>query len=294
MILRYPGGKKKAAEHLVQLILHGGADETLQEFREPYCGSAAVALTLLKNPHFHGHVWLNDIDPGIAALWTTVIQNPIELQSLVQGFTPCVAAYREFKESLLSPGAFLTEAQRGFRKLALHQMSFSGLGVRAGSPIGGWDQTGSYKIGCRWHASNIAGKIEKLHQLLKGRCLQDRCTMLDAIQVIEAPPGDEGAQVALYVDPPYVQEGAALYQFGYDSQDQHRQLAESLRKSSYRWVLSYDDDPLVRELYAPFQIQEASWAYTINSQENNAGKELIILKGLQDDQRCSFQALFGF
>jgi len=296
MILRYPGGKKKSAPQLVALLCTG---DPILELREPYCGSAAVSLTVLKDPNFKGQIWLNDKDPGIAALWTSVIQFPDALQARVLGFTPTVESFREFKGSLLAGGS-QELVEQGFRKLAVHQMSFSGLGTRAGSPIGGWEQTSKYPVGCRWNAAGISKNIQLLHQSLRGRCIGNCCTQLDALEVITAPGDPE--QVALYVDPPYVQEGGALYQVTYTDSKEHEHLAEALIKSSYRWLLSYDDAPLVRRLYQHLTILEKGWAYTINSKEGNAGKELIILKGIQApldpdppvEDRQSFQALFGF
>lgn len=270
MIFRYPGGKKKVAGQLLQYI------PNCREFREPFFGSGAVTFAFAKmNPTTK--LWINDKDTGIASLWTTVIQNPAALCDLVQKFTPSTEAYREFVDSLIS-GGDMSDLNRGFRKLAIHQMSYSGLGLKAGGPIGGWgqhpeDNPKQYDIGCRWNPDSLVKGILRCHQLLKGRCFDDRCTCLDA-EVLVTTPGED---VVLYLDPPYVEVGQELYLLGYVEQD-HRKLAQTLASCDHKWVLSYDDHPLIRELYKEFWITEMSWAYTINSMKGNKGKELLICR----------------
>lgn len=275
MILRYPGGKKKIAHMLV-----GKYIPTCLEFREPFFGSGAVTFALV-SAQTNARLWINDRDTGIAALWTTVIQNPESLVKLVIDFSPTLDAYKEFSSSLLQ-GESLSDAEKGFRKLAIHQMSYSGLGLKAGGPIGGWGQDPdtnpkSYDIGCRWNAGNLVRKIRQSHLILKGRCREDRCTSLDALEVIKAP----GEGVVMYLDPPYVGAGQDLYLLGYIEAD-HKNLADSLKGTPHYWILSYDDHPLVRALYAGFEINEETWAYTITSKKGNRGVELVICQGMHE------------
>lgn len=59
---------------------------------------------------------------------------------------------------------------------------------------------------------------------------------------------EDATGVAMYVDPPYVEKGAK-YVHDFESEDHHR-LADALgRFRRTRVVVSYYDDPLVRELY---------------------------------------------
>ena len=46
----------------------------------------------------------------------------------------------------------------GFKKLAIHQISYSGLGTMSGGPLGGAGQKSQYKIDCRWSPDASAGK----------------------------------------------------------------------------------------------------------------------------------------
>jgi len=270
--LRYFGGKKAAAKHIAPVL------RPCRELREPYFGSGAVTLWALGLPGvLPEKVWINDLDDGIAALWTAVIREPEKLIALVEAFTPTVAAFVEFKASLLDASYEMPGVERGFRKLAVHQMSYSGLGTMSGSPIGGLtqgpDNPKDYEVGARWNPAGIVPHLLDAHTRLRGRAHEDCCTSYDALDVIRAP----GEDVVLYVDPPYVKAGKTVYQVRYTSDQQHRDLATVLAASPHRWLLSYDDHPLVRELYAKFQIEEAEWAYTAHSKKGKIGAELLIL-----------------
>jgi DNA adenine methylase len=294
MILRYPGGKKKVAKQIAESLLSVGP---ITEYREPFCGSAAVAFAMLADSRFVGTVWLNDLDPGIAALWESVLHYDQELLGRVAAFEPTVESFKTFKASLLTYDPtknYLSADELGFRKLAVHQMSFSGLGTRAGSPIGGWkqgpDNPKLYDVGCRWNPGSLAKNITKLHKLLVGRA---KITCIDALSVIR----ESGQQVVLYVDPPYVGEGSKLYQYSYEEESLHKNLAAELKASNHKWLLSYDDHLLVRSLYSDCFLFATEWAYTINSQKDNSGSELVITNGMPNpfpkNEENLIEDLFG-
>lgn len=68
-----------------------------------------------------------------------------------------------------------------------------------------------------------------------------------------------------FVDPPYLREGPRLYTHGF-TLDQHRQLAAALRSCPARWMLTYDDEPVVLDLYADHRVLEYDIAHTANLQ----------------------------
>lgn len=61
---------------------------------------------------------------------------------------------------------------------------------------------------------------------------------------------------AIYLDPPYVAAGPALYRHCFGTSDHYRLVLMLNRRSS--WVLSYDNDPWVRETYEMYQQIEIS------------------------------------
>jgi len=234
--LRYPGGKTKLRNQIV-----GKLKKLIGvEYREPFFGGGSIGLRLLEERNFE-RVWFNDWDSGIVNLWTAVIQYPESLKQLVLNFEPSVSKFHEFKVELLS-GVVKDAIEHGFKKLAIHQISYSGLGTMSGGPQGGEKQASKYKIDCRWSPTHICKKIDAIHMLLaKAKAC---CSHCDFSSLIEA----KGDGVIIYLDPPYFEKGNDLYQHGFNLND-HQRLADSLKKTKHQWLLSYDDCEEIRELY---------------------------------------------
>ena len=57
----------------------------------------------------------------------------------------------------------------GFMKIAVHQLSYSGLGLRSGGPLGGRSQASPYKIDCRWSPEYIYKKMMATRDILLAR-----------------------------------------------------------------------------------------------------------------------------
>jgi len=223
--LRYPGGKAELVRHICPLI--GPA----RELREVFTGGGSTSLMALAQAQVQ-NVWLNDFDENVAAFWDVVIN---ELDSLIARWDDYQVSQNtgnDFQLSLYPPHGTtnaLPKAERAFRRLVLSQQCFSG------DPQGGVNQ--SLRVN---NKDKIAARLHAAHDLLAGKA---KVTQLDFQEVIAAP----GDDVVLYVDPPYVKAGG-MYRHGFDEAD-HRRLKEVLWQTPHRWLMSYDDHPLVRELY---------------------------------------------
>ena len=87
-------------------------------------------------------------------------------------------------------------------------------------------------------------------------------------------------QTFFYCDPPYtVSSRGGYYEHEFREED-HRRLAEVLRAAKGRFLLSYDDAPLIRELYRDFTVEETKpVTYTLNTRRGKPTKrvsELLI------------------
>jgi DNA adenine methylase len=274
-LFRYPGGKSKLQSAIAhRLTKHG--NNTPRQYREPFFGGGGMGIAMLDYPYFNG-VWINDKDPGIASVWTAIAQHPGRLIEHIKGFTPSIDAFDSFKDELLTVTSVPAETEAlvdlGFKKLALHQMSFSGLGTKSGGPLGGRAQLSKGKIDSRWSPHRLCRKIGEFHQRFAVVNVTG-CTCLDFADLIE----DETCDCLIYCDPPYVGQGNNLYQCGFTEQD-HVRLAECLRKTPHPWVLSYDDCPLVRDLYSWAQIGELAVGYSVSSVRRTS--ELLIMSGTE-------------
>lgn len=266
---RYPGGKSKLRNQIASKLNEIASNSNL-EYREPFFGGGSIGLLMLQDNPDIKEIWINDFDLGISSLWTTLIRRPDLLKSRVEKFKPSIEAFDKYKEELTaSPSPKLlsdTEiANFGFKKLAIHQISYSGLGTKSGGPLGGREQKSDYKIDCRWSPSYICKKIDILNKQFSKLFVRDNCcTNLDFSEIIK----DAKKDAVIYLDPPYLVKGNDLYQHGFTEKD-HLRLAECLRNTNYQWVLSYDDCPEIRKYYNWANIEEIDGVnYSITAIKN--------------------------
>jgi DNA adenine methylase len=270
---RYPGGKSKIwnviSQHFNEYIRKGG----IVELREPFFGGGSVGTKFLSQNHSWEKIWINDFDKGISDLWTSVIKHPEALKEMVMNFKPSIEAFDQFKLNLTS-GLNMDTVECGFEKLAIHQISYSGLGTKSGGPLGGRKQASRYKIDCRWSPEYICRKIDLLHKRFSTvEVFGGRCTCLDFEEVILAG----GKDTIIYLDPPYYHKGGDLYQHGFSASD-HIRLAEALRKCDCPWVLSYDDCQEIRDLYWWSNIDALNVNYSITGTKNEDGERSSRIK----------------
>jgi DNA adenine methylase len=278
-MIRYPGSKDKIARAIIQrfpdhLRLGGLFSEWQFEYREPFFGAGAVGFAVMRRLQMVGPahtLWINDRDYGIRCLWGAVYDVPVELSERVRSFVPSVDTFYRFRDE--DGRRDLDPLESGFRKLVLHQTSFSGLGVKAGGPIGGRKQSSAYNVDCRWNPSRLCRDIAETHQTLR-RFARFKVTASDFTALIVNAP----AHAFIYADPPYVDKGPDLYKHSLSEAD-HERLASALFHCQAPWVLSYDDHPLVRRLYSWARIESVHLTYTTavaSSGKRRKNSEVII------------------
>ena len=158
----------------------------------------------------------------------------------------------------------------GFATLFLNRVNFSG--VIKGGPIGGLDQSGTYKLNCRFNKEEISRRIEVIAQFKSKIKLYNR----DASYLIRMHLMKMKAPMFLNIDPPYVIKGSQLYTNFFTKKD-HLNLQKVITKhlkDKYPWIVTYDDCPFIREIYGSYHMQEYNIAY--NAGRNVQGKELVI------------------
>ena len=82
------------------------------------------------------------------------------------------------------------------------------------------------------------------------------------------------SRTLFFVDPPYVTAGGRLY-LNAMNEPKHIGLSDLLQDGSLpHWVLTYDDHPLIRQLYAEQHITDLSVTYSL--QEKRKEQEIVI------------------
>ena len=274
-LIRYPGSKAKMVRQILErfpaeLKFPLWSESDVWDYREPFFGAGSMGIEVMQRIASSCRIWVNDIDPGMVALWQTVKDEPKVLIRRCGEFVPTTNDFYKFKGE---DGDFHPASEMGFRKLALHRISYSGLGAMAGGPIGGREQSSNYNVDCRWNPQQIKQNVDRIHKVMR-RFPVMRITCGDFAPMIDSASN----KTFIYLDPPYYEKGEQLYKFNMDDAA-HIRLRNCLMATSATWMLSYDDHPRIRDLYAGCQIEPIFTTYTSAVQrggERPKNQEILI------------------
>jgi DNA adenine methylase len=256
--LRYPGGKSRAVEKIASLIPNFSA------YREPFLGGGSVFL-YLKQKYPTKQFWVNDLYPELYYFWKMC---QTDIQTLIAQVNSWKNAYENGKELhrfLVDNMPNFDDMQKASAFFVFNRITFSGT-----TEAGGFSQQ-AYKD--RFTLSSI----DRLTPFAK-QLGNTQITNVDYSELLEK----DGENVFIFLDPPYFSATkSALYgkngklHKAFD----HERLAENLQKCPHKWLITYDDSPYIRDLFAFAEI--SSWNLTygmrnITKQSNQKGEELFI------------------
>ncbi|PZT47174.1 DNA adenine methylase [Helicobacter valdiviensis] len=87
----------------------------------------------------------------------------------------------------------------------------------------------------------------------------------------------DNSEALFYLDPPYVGTESYYQNTGGFGLKEHKLLNELLKNIKGKFMLSYNDCELVRELYKDFNIKELKVKYSLSSKERKEQKELLVM-----------------
>lgn len=259
--LRYPGGKQKAISQISKAL-----PSKAREYREPMVGGGSVYFHA-RNLGFAQRYWINDKFPDLAAFWSAVQKKEVcdqlrlELEQLRSSFKSAEEIKEYFLEARTEvPG---DDVRRAFLFFFFNRVTFSGT-TRAG----GFSSAASIS---RFTASSIE-RLKSLPDALEST----KITNLDFEDVI-TPDGDD---VFVFLDPPYFTANKLYGRNGVLHEFDHERLAHTLKTSTHRFLITYDDCPEIRSFYKWANIKEWTLQYGMNNCNadnlSKVGSELFI------------------
>ena len=265
--LRYPGGKAALAPFLGETIALN--DLSGCAYYEPFAGGAGAALQLLRNGVV-SEVYINDTDPCVVAFWRSVLEAPERFADAIMLARLDVDEWRRQRDIYQNKDAS-KQFDLGFATFYLNRCNRSGV-LFGAAPIGGYEQTGKWKLGARFYRDSLAARVIELGQ----RAEQIHISDMDARRFLaeNLPRGRQRSHIFVYLDPPYWDKGSRLYLNAYLPKD-HRALARYMQgQKTLKWIVSYDNTPSVRDMYAWATIRRLSLRYHL--QEARNAQELLI------------------
>lgn len=260
--LRYPGGKLKVVDYIKRLYeandLYDGT------YIEPYAGGASVALSLLFSEYAHT-IRINDIDRSIYAFWHSVLNETEALCRLIHDTNVNLEVW-QIQHDIQDHKNEVGLLELGFSTFFLNRTNRSG--ILSAGVIGGKNQTGNFKIDARYNKQDLIERIESIADY------SDRIelTNLDAVELLKSikrPSKD----TLCYLDPPYYIKGRDLY-LNYYTDDDHRNIAQTISNYDGHWLISYDAVDFLKELYKEYRQTEYYLSYSAGNPAK--GKELMV------------------
>lgn len=265
--LRYPGGKSRLAPFLVEVLRSN--DITEPHYIEPYAGGAGAALQMLFEEYVES-ITINDADPRVYCFWKAVTEHNEQFLSLLENAVLTVEEWHRQRD-VYGRCDKRSTVSLGFATFFLNRTSRSGILHNSG-PIGGYKQTGNYKIDVRFNRQKLARRIQRIGAYSE-RINVSNLDGLALLKVLNRAP-TKARNSFVYLDPPYYVKGAELYMNKFNHA-QHRILAKYLSKPrNFPWIMTYDNAPEIRHLYRNFS--QSNFDLSYSAYERRVGKELLI------------------
>ena len=284
--LRYPGGKSRVALRLLPYMPEGHA-----EYREPFIGGAGI---FLRKPKAQRN-WINDLHPGLYAFWRVLRDHFAEFATLCRAqpardADELRATFQHWidRRDLMDARGEDALVERALQYYFINRTVWSGRVV--------YDPARRSRL----YFSNPEGwgRLEKKLAHLE-RCSEKLQGVTITRKPFEACVADAPPDAFIYADPPYYRDSldtpcSKLYE-GHFAIEQHTLLRDLLAGSPAKAMISYDDRPEVRTLYADrskWRIIPLQWKYSGRYAKTNdekarnvkerkvTGSELLILNYL--------------
>ena len=239
--LRYPGGKNCIFPFISKFFYENGLVGIA--YAEPYAGGSGLALRLLMEEYVD-HIYINDLDPSIFAFWDNILKYPDDFCEWIEKVEISIDNWKKYKDiqhNYLTSDSFELAKSTFF----LNRTNISG--VIKGGVIGGVCQTGKYKIDARFNKKNLIEKIQKISSF-SDRIVVSNYDGIEFLKKLNRKHED----IFIYLDPPYFQKGSDLYMNYFKAED-HRQLRDAIKNINKRWLVSYDNNEFILNLYTEYR-----------------------------------------
>ena len=245
--LSWIGGKKLLRQAIIENFLDKKA---FSKYVEVFGGAGWVLFA--KDRHAANEVY-NDINSNLTNLFKCVKYHAEELQKELNFTINSRELFEEYISQVDSKG--LTDIQRAARYFYIIKLSYGSKGGSFGA--------------IKKDVEKMKLYLQKIQQRLTSVIIENKSfeNIIDKYDSIET---------LFYLDPPYYK--AEQYYVSDFTQDHHKLLNQLLKNIEGKFILSYNDDDYIRNLYKDFNITEIERNNNLTSRysQNRRYKELLI------------------
>lgn len=244
------GGKKKLSAKIIERV------EAIEHatYAEPFVGMGGVFLRRTWRPALEV---ANDANGEITNLFRILQQHFPQFLDVLKYQ---IASRREFERLRKVDPAHLTDLQRAARFLYLQRQAFAGQidGVFGVSP----------GRANRFSLSRLEPILEAAHERLEG-------VVFESLDWGELVDRYDAADTLFYLDPPYW-GGESDYGKGLFQREDFAAMADQLAGIKGRFLLSINDVPEIRDLFAQFRFEEVRLTYSVSTGDQTEAAELFV------------------
>jgi DNA adenine methylase len=234
----YIGGKRNLSRRLVQRI--GAVPHTT--YAEVFVGMGGVFFRRDARPKAEV---INDWSEDVSTFFRVVQRHYVAFVDLIRHQ---ITSRAQFEKLIALPPASLTDLERSARFLYLQRCAFGG-------KVNGRRFGVSVETSARFDVTKVVPMIDAAHERLAG-------VVIERLPWADFMARYDRAGTLFYLDPPYF--GCERdYGEGMFARAEFEQMAQVLAGMKGRFILSLNDHPEVRRIFAGFAVEEVGVRYTI-------------------------------
>jgi DNA adenine methylase len=253
--LRYPGGKQRIVP-----LLKDKLPETFSEYREPFFGGGSVYFYIRSQYPDNQNWWVNDKFQPLYNFWKQLSINPQTVQDAINTFRNSHSDGRTLHKTLRTDyNEFSNPVDAAAAFYILNRCSFSGLTFSGGYSQAAYD-------------TRLTERGLKALPLY-GPLLNINITNEDYTSLLNT----NGNDVFIFMDPPYDIKASTLYGKNGNTHKafDHIAFAENCRNCKHNWMITYNNNLNIRQLFSWANIHEIPVLYSMNSNSKKT-VELVI------------------
>lgn len=252
----YIGGKRNLAGTIVPII----EAVAHRRYAEPFVGMGGIFLRRRQRPKAE---LINDISGDVVTLFRVLQEH---YAYFIDHLRFRLASRAEYERLLALPADRLTDLNRAARFLYLQRLAFGG-------KVSGRNFGVDARQGARFNVTTLEPMLAELHERLAGVVIE-RLPFTEFIARYDTP------ETLFYCDPPYWGSETDYGADAFERADFER-LAAQLKRIRGRAIVSLNDVPAVRQLFAGFHLREVETTYTIAGNDNGKRVGELLISNFQ-------------
>ena len=248
---KWVGGKSRLRKPIIDLL----SEHTC--YVEPFAGAAWV---LFGKPPSQVEI-LNDIDQELITFFRVVKAEP---EKLIESFELELVSRTEFTRLAdLNPNE-LSDIERAHR---FYYLIMAGWGGELNYPRFATSITDG------GHGNRLIGALKTLRERITPIYERLRTVIIENLDWRECIEKYDRANVIMYIDPPYPENGCN-YAHNMRSWEDHHELTERLVRTKCKWILSSYDIPQIRDLFKNFYVISVQSASGMRTKKDDHSRVL--------------------